>query len=151
MTDITNVAHLSGLEQIAALSATGKPFAPIAEHFNMVGVSFSQGEVLFEATPDRTHYNPIGTVHGGFAAVLLDSACGSAVHTTLRPGEAYTSLEIKVNFLRTITADTGTVRVRGWVTKTGSRASFAEAEIRDADGKLLATASSTCAVFSARR
>ncbi|MFC4243407.1 PaaI family thioesterase [Gryllotalpicola reticulitermitis] len=147
MTDLT---QLSGLEQVAALASTGKPFAPIAEHFNMTEVGYAVGDVTFEATPDASHYNPIGTVHGGFAAALLDSACGSAVHTTLRPGEAYTSLEIKVNFLRTITTDTGTVRVHGWVTKTGSRASFAEADIRDAAGKVLATASSTCAVFPAK-
>ena len=147
---MTDLSQLSGLEQLSALVEGGKAIAPIAAHFNMVGISFAEGDVVLEATPDASHYNPIGTVHGGFAATLLDSACGTAVHTTLRPGEAYTSLEIKVNFLRSITEKTGPVRVHGWVTKTGSRAAFAEAEIRDGDGKLLATASSTCAVFPAR-
>jgi len=147
---MTDLSQLSGLEQLSALSESGKTIAPIAAHFNMTGMGFSHGDVVLEATPDASHYNPIGTVHGGFAATLLDSACGTAVHTTLRPGEAYTSLEIKVNFLRTITESTGTVRVHGWVTKTGSRAAFAEADLRDAEGKVLATASSTCAVFPAR-
>ena len=147
---MTDLSQMSGLEQLAALSQGGKSLAPIAAHFNMVGISYSEGDVVLEATPDASHYNPIGTVHGGFAATLLDSACGTAVHTSLRPGESYTSLEIKVNFLRTITEQTGPVRVHGWVTKAGSHAAFAEAELHDAAGKLLATASSTCAVFQSR-
>lgn len=145
---MTDFSKLTGLEQIAHLEASGKPIAPIAEHFNMRLISYSDGDIVLEATPDATHYNPIGTVHGGFAATLLDSACGTAVHTTLRPGQAYTSLEIKVNYLRTITADTGVVRVHGWVVKAGSRAAFAEADVRDADGRVLATATSTCAIFA---
>src|SRR5699024_11545043 len=79
------------------------------------------------------------------------SACGTAVHTTLRPGQAYTSLEIKVNFLRAMTAETGRVTVRGWVVRPGSKAAYAEADIRDADGRILASASSTCAVFEAQQ
>jgi len=148
---MTDLSQMSGLEQLTAMSQGGKVLAPIAGHFNMTGVSYSEGDVVLEAIPDASHYNPIGTVHGGFAATLLDSACGTAVHTSLRPGESYTSLEIKVNFLRTITENTGPVRVHGWVTKAGSHAAFAEAELHDADGKLLATASSTCAVFQSRR
>lgn len=145
---MTDFSTLTGLEQLQHVIDSGKPLAPIAAHFNMELVSFAEGEVEFTARPDETHYNPIGTVHGGFAATLLDSACGTAIHTVLRAGQAYTSLEIKVNFLRTITAETGTVHVRGWVTKSGSRAGFAEAEVKDADGRVLATASSTCAIFA---
>ena len=102
---------------------------------------------MFTAVPDESHYNPIGSVHGGFYATLLDSVCGCAVHSTLPAGQAYTSLELKVSFLRPITVDTGPVTAHGWVTKPGSRAAFAEGDIRDASGRLLATASSSCAVF----
>lgn len=99
------------------------------------------------AVPDESHYNPIGSVHGGFFATVLDSACGCAVHTTLPTGVGYTSLEIKVSFLRPITADTGKVTAHGWVTKRGKGVAFAEADIRDQDGRVLATASSTCLVI----
>jgi uncharacterized protein (TIGR00369 family) len=145
---MTEFSEMTGLEQFEHLSRKGDDFAPIAQHFGMRIRSYSEGDVEFGGVPDASHYNPIGTVHGGFAATLLDSACGCAVHTSLRPGQAYTTLEIKVNYLRTITAETGEVVVHGWVTKSGSRAAFAEADLRDADGRLLATATSTCAVFA---
>ncbi|WP_236783333.1 PaaI family thioesterase [Arthrobacter dokdonensis] len=99
------------------------------------------------AQPDESHYNPIGSIHGGFFATVLDSACGCAVHSTLQAGVGYTSLEIKVSFLRPITAETGTVTAHGWVTRRGRTAAFAEADIRDSDGRVLATASSTCLII----
>ncbi|WP_282826178.1 PaaI family thioesterase [Gulosibacter sediminis] len=145
---MTDFSTLTALEQLAHLEELGRPIAPIATHFNLRLVSYTEGDVHFEAQPDASHYNPIGTVHGGFAATLLDSACATAIHTTLHAGQAYTSLEIKVNYLRTITEDTGLVHVHGWVTKSGTRAGFAEADVRDADGRVLATASSTCAIFA---
>ncbi len=98
------------------------------------------------AVPDESHYNPIGSVHGGFFATVLDSACGCAVHSTLPTGVGYTSLEIKVSFLRPITADTGQVTAHGWVTRAGRSAVFAEADMRDGQGRVLATASSTCLI-----
>lgn len=139
--------EMSGIEFLQALAAGDIPPAPIAAHMNMTLTEVRVGEAMFEAIPDSSLYNPIGSVHGGFYATLLDSACGCAVQSTLPAGQGYTSLEIKVNFLRPMTEDTGTVRVRGWVTKPGSRAAFAEAEITDAAGKVLATASSVCLVF----
>lgn len=98
--------------------------------------------------PNESHYNPIGSVHGGFYVTLLDSVCGCAVHTTLPAGVGYTSLEIKTNFLRPMTVETGKVTAKGWVTKAGRSAAFAEGEIRDQSGKLLATASSVCLIVS---
>lgn len=139
---------LSGLEQIQALAEGTVPPPPITAHMNMALTSFGEGEVVFTGIPDVSHYNPIGTVHGGFAATLLDSACGCAVHTTLPAGSAYTSLEIKLSFLRGIDADTGTVTARGWVTRAGRRAAFAEADLRDAEGRVLATATSTCLIIT---
>jgi uncharacterized protein (TIGR00369 family) len=137
----------SGVDYLRAILKGEIPGAPIAAHLDMGFVSVEPGDVVFTAVPDESHYNPIGSVHGGFYATLLDSVCGCAVHSTLPAGQAYTSLEIKVSFLRPITVDTGPVTAHGWVTKPGSRAAFAEGDIRDADGRLLATASSACAVF----
>lgn len=139
---------MSGVDFLNAIADGSIPRAPIGAHMNMSSMRVSVGEVSFDATPDSSHYNPIGSVHGGFYATLLDSACGCAVQSTLPAGQAYTSLELKVNFLRPITADTGQVTARGWVTKPGRQAAFAEAEIKDSAGKLLATASSACLVFT---
>lgn len=146
---LSALAGLSGLEQFQAFADGTVPSAPISAHMNMELSSFSEGDVVFKATPEVSHYNPIGAVHGGFVATLLDSACGCAVHTTLPAGVGYTSLEIKISFLRGITADSGPVFAHGWVTRAGRRAAFAEADVRDADGRVLATATSTCLVISA--
>ncbi|MEO6604147.1 MAG: PaaI family thioesterase [Aeromicrobium sp.] len=139
---------MSGLDYLQAMSEGELPPAPIASHINLELVSVAAGEAVMAATPDESHYNPIGSVHGGFVATLLDSVCGCAVQTTLPAGTAYTSLDLNVSFLRGLTAETGRVVATGRVTKPGSRAAFVEADIRDANGRLLATATSTCLVFT---
>lgn len=139
--------QLSGIDFLTKMLAGEVPAPPISSHFGMSLVSVAVGDAVFEALPDDSHYNPIGVVHGGLALTLLDSAAGCAVHSTLAVGQAYTSLETKVNFLRAITSVTGPVRAHGWVTKPGRRAAFAEADLRALDGTLLATAQSTCLVY----
>lgn len=139
--------HLSGLEFIRKGLAGEIPPAPISQRLGFTLVDASEGKATFEMAPDDSHYNPIGVVHGGIALTLLDSAAGCAVHTTLPAGQAYTSLETKVNFLRAVTSESGMLTARGWVTKPGRRAAFAEADLRGADGTLYATASSTCLVY----
>ena len=99
------------------------------------------------ATPAFKHYNPLGTVHGGYAAILLDSCMGCAVHTTLPKGTGYITLEFKVSLVRAITADTGPVRAEGKVLSSGRRAATAEGRLTDASGRLLAHATTTCLVF----
>jgi uncharacterized protein (TIGR00369 family) len=138
---------MSGLEYITAMAEGRVPGPPIASHFGMRIVSIAEGEVVFAATPDESLYNPIGTVHGGVAATMLDSAVGCAVHTTLPAGVAYTSVELKVSFVRTILASAGEIQARGRLVKGGSRVAFAEGELRDEQGKLLATASTTCLIM----
>lgn len=137
----------SGLERLRAVAAGEIPAPPISSHIGLEIVTVADGDVVITAVPDESHYNPIGSVHGGFFATVLDSACGCAVDTTLPAGVGYTSLEIKVSFLRPITADTGQVIAHGWVTKRGKGVAFAEADIRDQDGRVLATASSTCLII----
>lgn len=141
------VASMTGLEFVEALVEGRLPPPPILALMNLVAASASTGEVEFRCTPDESHYNPIGTVHGGFVCTVLDSVLGCAVQTTLPEGTGYTSLEIKVNYLRPLSADSGELIATGRVTKPGSRAAFAEGEVRDGNGRLIATASSTLLVF----
>ncbi|HJQ45454.1 MAG TPA: PaaI family thioesterase [Amycolatopsis sp.] len=138
---------MPGLEFLTAMAQGRLPAPPIAAHLGMRLVSVRDGEAHFAAVPDESLYNPIGSVHGGVAATMLDSAVGCAVHTTLPAGVGYTSVELKVSFVRAVTATSGEIHARGRVVKGGSRIAFAEADLRDADGTLLATASSTLLIL----
>ena len=138
---------MSGLEYIQGLVAGSVPQPPIVNLMRMRPVAAEVGRVTFTCDPDESHYNPIGTVHGGLVCTLLDSVLGCAVQTTLPKGQGYTSLEIKISYLRPVMADTGQLTAVGIVTKPGSRAAFAEGTVHDAKGKLIATASSTLLVF----
>jgi len=122
------------------------PHAPIAELVGMELVELGEGQATFALDPSERHYNPLGTVHGGIAATLLDSAMGCAVHTTLNEGERYTTLELKVNFVRAITEATGRVVASGSVIHRGGRIATAEARLADEDGRLLAHGTSTCLI-----
>ncbi len=138
---------MSGLEYLQAMIDGKVPPPPISGLMNMTAVSAELGKVTFDCIPDESQYNPIGTVHGGLVCTLLDSVCGCAVHTTLPQGQGYTSLEIKVNYLRPVLSTTGSLTAIGQVTKPGRRAAFAEGSVFDSEGRLLATASSTLLVF----
>ena len=102
---------------------------------------------VFAGTPAEYHYNPIGVVHGGFAATLFDSALGCAVHTTLKPGFAYTTVELKVNYVRPLLMSTGPVEAEGKIIHVGARLATAEARVTDSTGKLYAHGSTTCMIF----
>lgn len=145
MTDLRSLSHLSGVEQLRAGFQNGEA-APIAKTLDFQLVHVEEGRVRFESTPRRAVYNPIGTVHGGYIATLLDSACGCVVHSMLKPGQAYTSLELKTVFHRALTEGTPIV-TEGRIVQIGRRAAFAEADIKGVDGKLYATATSTCLVM----
>jgi uncharacterized protein (TIGR00369 family) len=137
---------LDGLGQIRTMMASGKK-APMIEKLGLDLVAIERGQAVFEGTPDHSVYNPLGSVHGGYAATLLDSACGIAVHSQLGPGRGHTTLELKVSFLRALGEDSGTVRAVGRVTSLGRRVAFAEATLHDGTGQLCATATSTLLVF----
>ena len=139
--------HLSGLEQLRAMMAGGRgPGIGRTLGFNIATVE--EGFVAFEGAPDESVYNPIGTVHGGYAATLLDSACGCAVHSKLAPGQGYTTLELKVAYHKAMTSKTGRVRAEGRVVSFGRRAAFAEAKLIDAEGRLYASATSSLLVIT---
>jgi uncharacterized protein (TIGR00369 family) len=141
-----NVAGLSGLEQLRSLMATGAK-APIAETMAFTLIEIEEGLAVFEGNPDRSVYNPIGSVHGGYAATLLDSACGCAVHSRLNSQQGYTTLELKIAYHRALTDTSGPVRAEGRVLSIGRRAAFAEGKLLDAQGRLCASATSTLLVF----
>ncbi|MFC8527444.1 PaaI family thioesterase [Nocardia sp. NPDC057227] len=141
-------AALSGIAYMRAIAAGELPAPPISGLFGGFGeMTVADGEVGFACVPDESAYNPIGLVHGGLVCTLLDSVVGCAVHTTLPAGTGYTSIELKVSYLRPIHGHTGAIRAVGRVTKPGRRIAFAEGEVRDSGGKLLATASSSLLVF----
>ena len=138
--------NLSGLEQLQAMLANGNG-APIGETLKFRLVEIDDGHAVFEAEPGPHAYNPIGSIHGGFAATLLDSACGCAVHSKLRADQIYTTLELKTAYHRGMTAETGTVRAIGSVVTMGRRTAFAEARLVDGNDRLLASATSTLLVM----
>ena len=139
--------ELSGIEYVRQIFAGELPPPPIADLMGFTGVEFEHGRAVFEMTPGPQHYNPIGTVHGGVALTLLDSAMGCAVHTTLAAGIAYTTLEVKANLVRPITAETGLIRCEGTVVHGGSRVATAEGRLVDGTGKLLAHGTTTCLIL----
>lgn len=140
--------QMSGLDYLRAMADGKLPTSPIAKLMNIEGISASEGEVLFRCVPDESTYNPLGLVHGGLICTLLDSVAGCAVHTTLPAGVGYTSIEIKVSYMRPVSAG-AELLARGWVTKPGRRVSFADGEIKDPEGRVVATASSSCLILSA--
>ncbi|KQR71655.1 PaaI family thioesterase [Rhizobium sp. Leaf341] len=145
-----NQAGLSGLDQLRALLAANTP-PPINHTMRFVLIEIAEGRAVFEGNPDRSVYNPIGSVHGGYAATLLDSACGCAVHSRLAADQGYTTLELKIAYHRPLTEASGPVRAEGRVLSIGRRAAFAEATLTDRDGKLCASATSTLLVFAIER
>lgn len=140
---------MSGLEFLRGMADGTVPPPPIAVLMSMDITSVEEGRVEFGGTPDASHYNPIGVVHGGFAATLLDTVCGCAVHSTLPAGKAYTSIEIKVSYLRPLHAGRRVIAT-GTVTKAGARVAFADATLATEDGRLVATATSSLLVFDPR-
>jgi uncharacterized protein (TIGR00369 family) len=139
---------MSGLEFLRAICDGRLPPPPMAEllGFRLVGVE--PGEVTFEVVPRTEHYNPLGTVHGGLAMTLLDSAMACSVQTHLAPGVGYTTVEAKINLVRPITAETGKLRALGKTIHVGNRIATAEGRLQDESGKLFAHGTTTCIVLA---
>jgi uncharacterized protein (TIGR00369 family) len=140
----------TGLELMQGIAAGEVPPPPIAVTLGFDLVSVETGRCVFELEPQEFHYNPLGVVHGGVAATLLDSAMGCAVHTTLPAGVLYTTVGLTVNYVRPVTLATGAVLAEGRAVHTGRRLAAAEAQLIARDsGKLLAHATTNCLVFDA--
>ena len=139
----------SGLDFLQAIVDGKLPNPPICKVLNFHLAEVGERRVAFEGTPDGSFYNPIGTVHGGLAATLLDSALGCAIFSTLKKGEAWTTLELKLNLVRPITADTGLIRAEGHLIHRGRTVATSDGTLKDRAGKLLAHATTTCMIFPA--
>lgn len=137
----------SGMEFFEAIRRGELATPPIGHLMDFMAIDFEPGRFVFQGTPRTDHYNPLGTVHGGYAATLLDSCVGCAVHTMLPAGKGYTTLELKVNYIRAMTAKTGPVRAEGKTISVGNQTAVAEGRLTDSNGKLLAFATTTCLVF----
>ncbi len=144
---MAEIAGMTGLEQMAAMLDGRLPPPPIAQTLDFTLLRAARGEVIFQGTPKFRHYNPMGSVHGGWYATLLDSALGCAVHTTMDVGRAYTTLELKINLVRALNDKVPVVRAIGRVRHVGRQMATAEADLVGHDGKLYAHASTTCLVF----
>jgi uncharacterized protein (TIGR00369 family) len=144
------LANRSGMQVFEAIFAGELPQPPIGDTLDFVPIRMSPGEAVFQGRPQRRHYNPLGTVHGGWFATLLDSAVGCAVHAALPAGKGYTTLELKLNMVRPLTDAVPLVRAEGKVIHAGRQVATAEGRIVGPDGKLYAHATTTCLVFDQR-
>ena len=140
--------RLGGLELMQGLVDGAYPWPPIMKTLDYSLDRVEHGVAVFSGEGKFEHYNPIGSVHGGWIATLLDSCMGCTVHTTLKPGQGYTSLEIKVNFVRAVLDTSGRMTAEGRVIHAGKSTATADGKLTDADGKLLAHSTTTCLIFS---
>ena len=142
-----SAAGLSGMEYLNKIISGEFPPPPIGVLMNFRIAELSEGHAVFTVEPAEYHYNPIGVVHGGVAATLLDSAMGCAIHSTLPAGASYTTLEVKVNYIRAMSSETGLVRCEANAIHVGGRTATAEGKVIDEQGKLYAHGTTTCIIF----
>jgi uncharacterized protein (TIGR00369 family) len=139
---------LSGMQYLEAMKAGTLPAPPITRLVGFTFGTLEDGRVVFEFTPGEEHANPMAGTHGGVLSTVLDSAMGCAIATKLAAGQAYTTLELKVNFVRPVTHETGKLFAEGRIIHLGSKTATAEGYLRDAEGKLFSHATTTCLIFS---
>jgi uncharacterized protein (TIGR00369 family) len=144
-------AAMTGIEVLEKLRAGALPAPPFAEVTDIWIAEVERGRVVFEARPSMHFYNPLGSVHGGWIATVLDSAMGCAVHSILKAGQAYTTVDMTVSFVRAVSADTGLVRCEGKLIHAGSRIATSEGRLWDSAGTLIAHGSETCLVTGPAR
>jgi uncharacterized protein (TIGR00369 family) len=147
---IADVAMLSPLEFFDGIGRGECPAPPIGELMGFVPVEWSKECFVFQGVPQMQHYNPIGSVHGGYAATLLDSAMGCAIHANLEKGQGYTTTDLRISYIRALTTKTGPVRAEGRIIHVGRSTALAEGRIYDVDGKLYATGSTTCLILGGK-
>ncbi len=150
LTTAAQVVGMTGLEYMHAVGDGSAPWPPMGVLMNFEMVEAEQGRVVLACTPGEEHYNPLGIIHGGLLCTLLDTVIGCATHTTLERGSGYTTIELKVSYLRPVTLDTGRLTATGTVAKDGRRVVFAEGSVSDPNGSVVATASSSLLVLSPR-
>jgi uncharacterized protein (TIGR00369 family) len=145
--DLSALVRLDGLGQLRAMIDGEAPRPPIMETLDICGFDAERGRVVVELRAQEFHYNPLGTVHGGVLATLLDTAAACAVHSTLEVGEMYTSMDLTTRFLRAVTVESGVLTCEGTVLQRGRRTALAQASLTDGAGRLVAHATSTCMIL----
>jgi uncharacterized protein (TIGR00369 family) len=149
--DASLIASKTGLERLQGLLSGEVPYAPIADTFGFALIEIAAGRAVFQGTPQFAHYNPNGTVHGGWYATLLDSAVGCAVQSTLPAGRVYVTVELGMNIVRAASHETGPLRAIAHVVHSGRQLATAEGRIVGPDERLYATATTTCIVSEIAR
>ncbi|MDU9414631.1 PaaI family thioesterase [Pseudomonas sp. zfem005] len=147
---MSEVVQLSPREFFDGIGRGDLPSPPIGELMGFVPIEWSEERFVFQGVPDARHYNPLGTVHGGYAATLLDSCMGCAIHMHVKPGQGYTTTDLRISYVRAMTVNTGPVRAEGRITHVGRSTALAEGRIYDVDGKLYATGSTTCLILGGK-
>jgi uncharacterized protein (TIGR00369 family) len=145
---LADLRSRSGVEFFDAIGNGQLPSPAISYTLDIWPVEWEHGRMVFQGQPALAHYNPLGSVHGGWIAAMLDSAVGCAIHSTLPAGKGYTTLELKVNYVRAVTTEAGPLRADGKVIHVGGQIGTAEGRLYDAAGKLYAHATTTCLIFS---
>ncbi len=147
ITSPAQLASMSGQSFFDAMFAGELPSPPIGETLDFIPIHIQGGKSIFQGRPGQQHYNPLGSVHGGWFCTILDSAVGCAIHSTLPAGKGYTTLEIKVNMIRALTKAIPLVRAEANIIHVGRQTATAEGRIVGPDGKLYAHATTTCLIF----
>ena len=147
VTSPDQLASMSGKALFEAMFAGELPSPPIGETLDFIPIHIEDGNAIFQGRPGKQHYNPLGSVHGGWFCTILDSAVGCAIHSTLPAGKGYTTLEIKVNMIRALTTAIPLVRAEAKIIHVGRQTATAEGRIVGPNGKLYAHATTTCLIF----
>jgi uncharacterized protein (TIGR00369 family) len=147
--DLKTATSMSGIEFLRSMMRGTYPAPPIAEVLNFLLVEADVGRAVFEGIPSNRFRNPLGTVHGGWMSTMLDSALGCAVHSTLKAGQGFTTVDLAVSFVRAVHESTGKMRCEAKVIHVGGRIATAEGRLIDAEGRLYAHGTTTCLVMSA--
>lgn len=148
--DAAEATGQDGIDFLRGMLEQRYPAPPIAKSMGFILTEVDPGRAVFEGTATADFFNPLGTIHGGWTATILDSALGCCVHSVIKAGQAYTTVEMKVNYVRALMPDTGRVRCEGKVIHAGSRIATSEARLVDGKGRLIAHATETCMIFEAR-
>ncbi len=148
--DAAEATGQDGIDLLRGMLEQRYPAPPIAKSMGFILTEVDHGRAVFEGTATADFFNPLGTIHGGWTATILDSALGCCVHSVIKAGQAYTTVEMKVNYVRALMPDTGRVRCEGKVIHAGSRIATSEARLVDGKGRLIAHATETCMIFEAR-
>ncbi|ARS50326.1 PaaI family thioesterase [Ectopseudomonas hydrolytica] len=144
---LAEVAGMAPLDFFDAIGRGELPSPPFGQLLDFVPLQWSRGRFVFQGTPDGRHYNPLGSVHGGYIATLLDSCMGCAVHTLLKPGQGYTTADLRVSYIRALRSEAGPVRAEGHIIHVGRSTALAEGRLYDVDDRLYAVASTTCLIL----